>query len=183
MDWRWLKALLWVESGGPANPSWTKRPMQIGNPGDPAYRVLKAGQEGANLVLAPSLQADLKRQPIDSPTLNIRAGVGYVFVRMAMTEMASVPDATDACVHEYEVLPGDTFDRISKKVGTTLAVLQELNPEKTLLRPKDKVKFRKAKVERVIVGWRVINATSLAQRYNVGDPSYAAKLTFVMGLF
>lgn len=43
LDWQVVKAVVWVESGGPhkwegsklvANPVWTSRPMQIGNQGD-----------------------------------------------------------------------------------------------------------------------------------------------------
>lgn len=51
VDWLVIKAMLWIESGGPDNASWKTRPLQIGNPGDPAYAVLKAGKEGSDEIM------------------------------------------------------------------------------------------------------------------------------------
>ena len=51
VDWKLCKAVLWVESGGPSNAAWKGRVMQIGNPGDPAYAVVKAGKEGSALIM------------------------------------------------------------------------------------------------------------------------------------
>jgi hypothetical protein len=51
-DWRWFKAVLWIESGGPTSAAWKSRPMQIGNPGDPGYSILKKGTEGGGSHLA-----------------------------------------------------------------------------------------------------------------------------------
>ncbi|MFH7811484.1 MULTISPECIES: hypothetical protein [Acetobacter] len=38
LDWKIIKAMIWVETGGPDNPSWRSRPMQIGNTQDPGLK-------------------------------------------------------------------------------------------------------------------------------------------------
>ncbi len=35
-------------------------------------------------------------------------------------------------------------------------------------------------MEQVIVGWRTVTALNIAKRYNVGDPNYSRKLTYVI---
>lgn len=51
------------------------------------------------------------------------------------------------------------------------------------LKPGMKLKFRKARMQRVMTGWRELNPINVAQRYNVGDPNYAEKLNYVLNLF
>lgn len=79
VDWTLVKAMLWVESGGPRQACWKTRPMQIGNPGDAAYGVLKSGAEGSVPVMSPKLFNAIRTQSIDSPELNIRAAIAYLF--------------------------------------------------------------------------------------------------------
>ncbi|HLK62941.1 MAG TPA: LysM peptidoglycan-binding domain-containing protein [Bryobacteraceae bacterium] len=184
-DWTLFKALLWVESGGPGNPSWTKRVMQIGNPHDPGYKVLKGGTEGSSLVMSTQLASDIKRNSIDDPQLNIRAGIAYVYTRMAKFDTKSVDDPKDASDHSYTVLPGDSLEKIAAKVGTTVEVLGKMNPAaKRMIHPKQVLKFRKASMQRVIVGWRDFSTANLQTLYNGNrDPDYAAKLQYVLELF
>jgi hypothetical protein len=59
---------------------------------------------------------------------------------------------------------------------------KELNPSLKVIHPKDKVQYRKAKMQRQITGWRLLTAATLASRYNVGDSSYAEKLNYVKAL-
>ncbi len=178
VDWRWFKAVLWIESGGPTSAAWKSRPMQIGNPGDPGYSILKKGTEGADIILSDDLKGTLKSGSISQPKLS----VAYIFVRLANTEIASVTDTQDAAIHEYVVVAGDSFDKIAGKVGTTIEVLKQLNPSLKVIHPKDKVQYRKAKMQRQITGWRLLTAATLASRYNVGDSSYAEKLNYVKAL-
>jgi len=51
-----------------------------------------------------------------------------------------------------------------------------------VIHAKDKVQYRKAKMQRRITGWRLLSAATLAARYNVGDASYAEKLAYVKAL-
>lgn len=39
LDWKWVKTMIWVESGGPTNSAWTTRPIQIGNKNDKGWDV------------------------------------------------------------------------------------------------------------------------------------------------
>lgn len=99
LDWQMFKAVVWVESGGPKNPAWKSRPMQIENPGDPGHQTLLSGAEGADLIMSDQLKFDIKGD-INKPGLNIRAGMAYLVMRLAITEMRSVDDPRDKVVHE-----------------------------------------------------------------------------------
>lgn len=183
LDWKWIKAMIWVESGGPTSAAWTQRVMQIGNKDDAAYGVLKSGTEGAELIMTDQLKKDIQTLSIDDPKLNIRAGIAYLLVKLCETTMKSVQDGADKAVYEYIVVPGDSFAQIATRVGTTVDELQAQNPTLHVLHPKDKVKYRKAAIKRVIVGWRAANANSIAARYNGGgDLAYVEKLNYVWPL-
>jgi LysM repeat protein len=182
IKWTWIKAMVWVESGGPNNPAWNKRPMQIGNPGDPGYSALKREEGAAKIVIVVDdrLRTDISN--VNTPTVNIRIGIAYLISRLAKIEPRSILNDKDKKEYEYSVVAGDSFDRIAKKVSTTVEELQESNPniKPTLLKPKMKLKYHKASKEIVIVDWRPVTAATLYERYNQGDPLYAKKLTYVM---
>jgi len=81
LNWKWIKAMVRVESGGPTNPAWKTRPMQIGNPGDAGLGVLKRGEEGSNLIMDEKLKAGLAQ--INTPAVNIKAGTAYLLTRLS----------------------------------------------------------------------------------------------------
>ncbi|HLL55993.1 MAG TPA: LysM domain-containing protein [Myxococcaceae bacterium] len=182
VDWLLLKAMVWVESGGPKSKAWKTRPMQIGNSGDPGYSVVKNGQEGASLIMSTRLKSDIASGNINEPNLNIRAGIAYVFTRMAKFSHKSVVDQ-GAKPFTYKVVSGDNFAQIADKVGSTTEVLQSLNPGKKTLAIGDVITCRKASVQRVITGWLPFDTKTLAARYNIGDARYADKLDYVLSLF
>jgi len=182
LDWKVFKAMVWVESGGPSNPAWKARAMQIGNPGDPGYATLRDQKEAAPLVMSDQLKADLKSMNISDPKLNVRAGIAYAMTRLAQSVIKSVDEAS-APIQEYTVVPGDSFDKIAKAVGTTIPSLTALNPTARMIFPKQKLKYRKAGMQRVITGWRPFTTSTIAATYNVGDPKYKEKLDYVLALF
>ncbi len=49
-----------------------------------------------------------------------------------------------------------------------------------MIKPGEKLKYYKARVERVIIGWNTASASMIAKKYNVGDPKYSKKLTYVI---
>lgn len=183
VDWKFFRAVLWVESGGPANPAWNTRPMQIGNPGDKGYGVLKRGEEAAPAVMSDALKEDIRTGNISTPRLNVRAGIAYALTRHATSHIASVDDPRDTMVREHTVKAGNTLSGIAAAVGSTVPSLQKLNPAAQLLKPGQKIRYRKARMARVITGWLPVSAASLASRYNSGDPAYATKLEYVLALF
>ena len=156
--------------------------MQIGNAGDPGYRVLLNGEEGTNLIMSEVMKIDI-RGDINEPNRNVRAGIAYVLTRMVLTEVRSVDNSSDKALREYVVVAGDSLDSIASKTGTTVPSLQQLNPGTTVLRIGQKSSYRKASWQRVITGWRPFVSSVIAQRYNVGDPSYGSKLGYVLELF
>lgn len=180
LNWLLVKAIIWTESGGPENPSWKKRVMQIGNRTDPAYKVIQDGKEGSDLIMEPALRKDLHL--IDNPKVNIRVGLVYLFTRLAKFQYKSIPDPKDKKIYEYKVLKGDNLSVIANKVSTTLEELKNHNPTaKSMIKPDQILKYRKAKISQVIVGWRTISTAEIANRYNGGgDPDYKAKLNYVL---
>jgi LysM repeat protein len=181
-NWKMFKAMVWVESGGPHNVAWKMRPMQIGNLHDKGYPSLRNGDETAPLIMSDKLKEDIKGD-INQPQLNVRAGIAYALVRLTTSAIKSVDDPKDTTIHEYTVEKGDYFDNIAPKVDTTVASLQKLNPTAKVLKIGQKIKYRKASLQRVITGWRPLTTANLAKLYNHRDPHYMEKLDYVLALF
>jgi hypothetical protein len=180
LDWILIKAMVWVESGA-AHPEWSRKPMQIGVAGDPGLAALLGGKEGGDLILPPTWRKRLTMASARTlPAHNLRAGIGYLLMRLATFEYRSVDDP-DTRMYEVTIKPGDSLDRIAKAQGTTVEVLRKLNPDvSTMLRPGQVLKYRKASIRQVITGWRVANAAAIAARYNAGDANYVVKLDYVL---
>jgi hypothetical protein len=177
LDWKVVKAMLWVETGA-RSPKWRTRPMQIGNDGDPGLQSLLLGNEGGDLIVPPSMRPYLSIDGVKrQPTQNIRAGIGYLLMRMAKFGFKSIPDA-DARIHEVTAAPGDSLDRIAKAQGSTLDVMRKLNPSVNIVHAGDVLRYQKASIQRVITGWGSLSAGSIALRYNSGDPQYAKKFQY-----
>lgn len=182
VNWLFIKAMLWSESGGPSNKAWKTRPLQIGNTGDPAYAVLKSGAEGSDLIMSDALKSAIAKGSIDNPDINIKAGIAYLYTRMAVTNVVSVRDLKDTKEYEYQVVSGDSLEKISKTVGTTVFELKRLNPKASgVLKIGQKLKYVKAQMQRTIIRWRDFTADTIADRYNGGgDANYSAKLTYLI---
>ena len=183
VDWKLIKAMLWVESGGPKNAAWQSRPFQIGNKGDQAYTVLKQGSEGSALIMSEALAKDIKTKSIDLPELNVKAGIAYAFTRMAKFKEGSIIDE-DQKIYIATVVKGDSLDRIAHRVGTTVEVLKKFQGSAgTILKIGQEVQYQKAKLGKIISSWRTWDFATVADRYNGGgDLSYAEKLEYVSGL-
>jgi hypothetical protein len=177
-----FKALLLTESGGPSNFEWTCRPMQIGNPGDPGYDVLRDHAENSDVIMSHGLQRDIAIESIDHPILNIRAGIALVLTKAAHFTCRSELDHTDHRIHTHVVADGESLFQISQEEHTTVQELKERNPElsKTLRRGQT-LSFRRAHMVTEIVGWRDIDVYFLASRYNGdGDPEYPFKVSYLL---
>jgi hypothetical protein len=182
LDWQLVKAMTWVETGAWA-AEWKSRPMQIGVRGDPGLESLISGKEGGELILPPECRQRMNAASIRSdPALNIRAGIGYLLMRLANFKYRSVPDR-DTRIYEVIVASGDSLERIAKTQKTTVDTLREMNPGTHTLHAGHKLKYRKAAIQRVITGWGFVNTGSIARNYNGGgDSSYEAKLDFALEL-
>jgi hypothetical protein len=183
LDWRLIKAMLWTESGA-LSSEWKTKPMQIGVPGDPGLSSFLSAGEGGELILPPRWQGRLTVGSVRSmPSHNIRAGIGYLLMRMANFEFQSVLAADARSVLEVTVKPGDSLATIARAQGSTPEIMRKLNPTSIVLRPGQTLKVQKGSVQRVITGWRQITTDQIARRYNGGgDPNYAKKLDYAIGL-
>lgn len=185
IDWKVVKAMIWVESGA-NSPAWSTAPMQIGVPGDPGLGVLQRGDNGSNLIMSTDLANRVKntQKVTTDSNLNVQAGTAYLLTQMSKSDIKSVVD--DTAVLTYTVVAGDNLEKIAKKVGSTVDNLKDQNPGAgAMIHPKDVLKYQKATMKRQIVGWRDFTVMgNIADRYNGGgDPDYAAKLVYVLDLF
>lgn len=183
LDWRLIKAMLWVETGA-KNRDWKTMPMQIGVPGDPGLTALLSGKEGGELILPLAWQSRLSAGTVRSlPIHNIYAGIGYLLMRLATFDIASVVDPRSTGPYNLTVQAGDSLAKIAKAQGSTIDILKRLNGPSLFLKPGQILKVEKGSIKRVISGWRAISTTMIAQRYNGGgDPLYAKKLDFAFTL-
>ncbi|MES2741149.1 MAG: LysM domain-containing protein [Pseudomonadota bacterium] len=182
LDWLIIKTMMWVETGA-GNEQWNSKPMQIGVAGDPGLTSLLSGKEGGDLILPPNLKAVLTIASVRTiPAHNIRAGIGYLLMRMATFENRSVL-SRDLKIYVISVKAGDSYEKIAKANGTTIEVLKKFNPMATVLRTGQTLKYQKSSIQRVITSWRHISTTLIAQRYNGGgDSFYANKLDYALVL-
>lgn len=180
LDWLQIKAMLWTETGA-GSPEWKIKPLQIGVPGDAGMMALLGDREGGDLIMPPAYRSGTNSGMIrTSPVHNIRAGIGYMLMRMAKYAFQSIREPGSK-IEEVKVGPGDTLERIAKNNGSTVEVVRELNPRATVLHKGDVIKFQKAKTTKVVTGWRPINHSNIARLYNGGgDDAYVRKLDFVM---
>jgi len=190
LDWHYIKAILWVETGA-GSQAWRTKPMQIGNAGDPGLKALltdkndKKYYEGGDLVMPPGLKEKLQLGLAKTkPEYNIRAGIGYLLMRMKHYKYISV--ITDNKIHTVEVKPGSNSSLIAKEQNTTIFVLEKLNPKINInnIRPGMVLRYQKASMQYVITGWQSISAALIKELYNTkeGDPDYKRKLDYVWPL-
>jgi len=181
LDWQLIKAMTWVETGAQSS-EWTKKPMQIGVANDPGLSSLLSGKEGGEVVLPPAWVKEIGLASVrTNPAHNIKAGVGYLMMRMAYFENKSMI-VTPLLPYEVIVKPGESLESIARREGSTVDILKELNPDaRKMIFPKQKLKVRKGSIQKVISGWREITTVTVAQRYNGGgDPKYREKLDYAL---
>jgi len=180
LDWQLIKAMAWVETGA-GDPLWASNPMQIGMYDDPGLDGLLSGKEGGDLILPASIKSRLTRANARAvPAYNIRAAIGYLLMRLANFSMQSVPD-TDRRTYEISVKPGDSLDKIARQQGSTTDTLRTLNPGIGTLRPGQVLKYQKAAIRKVIMGWKPMTTANVGRLYNTKAPEiYAKKLDYAL---
>lgn len=117
-----------------------------------------------------------------SPQMNIRAGTAYLLMRMARFDVGTVPDDKDHKVYEIVVKAGDSLDKLARTNGSTVDTLKKLNPGVFVLKPGQTLKYKKAAIQKIIVGWNMVTTSAIATRYNVGDVAYAKKLDYCLAV-
>lgn len=183
LDWRLIKAMIWVETGV-LRTEWNKRPIQIGNFGDPGMATILSGREGSALVIPPSIRRGLTAYKIQNdPIANIQAGVGYLLTKCARYGTATIMDPNDSKQYDHTVKPHDTLSKIAAECGTTVELLRNMNKDASVLRPTQVMHYKKASIKPIITGWTRITTSVIATRYNGGgDPKYREKLEYCLSL-
>lgn len=135
------------------------------------------------MILPPVWKGQLTISSVrSSATYNIRAGIGYLLMKMANYSYQSV-SGSDTKVYQVMVKQGDSFDKIAKAQGSTIEILYKLNPRARVLRPGQALNCQKASVRRVITSWQTISTTFISKHYNGGrDMLYAKKLDYALSL-
>jgi hypothetical protein len=182
LDWQLIKAMLWVETGADKD-LWKSNPMQIGMYNDPGLKALLSGKEGGELILPktwlPKLTASSARA---IPAHNIRAGIGYLLMRLASFATKSVLDP-DSNIYDVTIKDKDSFEKIAKAQGSTVEVMKTLNPAVTILFPGKVLRYQKASMKKVIIGWKPVTTANIAAYYNSGgDTLYTKKLDYALSL-
>ena len=185
LDWRLIKAMLWVETGPYAERNlWYSKPMQSANHHDLGWpEMMRSGnRDRMHLIVPPNLRGAVA-SPNLTPRDNIVAGVAYLLYSAAETGPKTVIDKQD--VKTVTVARGDSLYLIARQVGTTEPVLKDMNSRMTLfpLQPGMKLTYSPAKTIVSILGWRPINPQSTYRLYN-GHPGtdYGNKVQFLYDL-
>lgn len=181
-DFKIIKAMLWTESGGPDNPSkaWATKPLQIGVPGDPGLGALLSKTEHGDLILPLALKSSITVLTAKSdPKTNIQAAIGYLLMRHAKFAFVNVEDGA-SMPFDYIVRSGDNLEKIARRNATTVEEIRKLNPKKSgILKPKDVLRLRNARMEWQVSGWAPVTTGSAETLYNGGgDKVYADKLNY-----
>lgn len=101
---------------------------------------------------------------------SIYGGIGWLLHKAAIYDERIVEEGD---IIEYEIKKGDSFCKIANKNGSNLATLEKYNPgiNSKNLQIGQKIKFRKAKTETYIKGWK--NLEIAVEAYNGGGtPGY-----------
>ncbi|WLI88542.1 LysM domain-containing protein [Massilia sp. R2A-15] len=146
-------------------------------------RALLSDKEGGTLIIPDEYKDKLTIATVAStPRMNICAGVGYLLMRLATYAIATVPYERDKKTYEVAVKAGDSIDRIARANSTTIDTIKSLNAGIHTLHAGQTLKYRKAAVQKIIVRWSMAPPSTIASRYNIGDPDYARKLEYCLAV-
>ncbi|MBI4749435.1 MAG: LysM peptidoglycan-binding domain-containing protein [Acidobacteria bacterium] len=184
LDWKIIKAMIWVESSGPSWQSrytgvkpapafYGPRPIQFGNSGDPGLSVIRDGAEHSHLISSTELRNELKK-PMNAE-LCIRGGVALVFHYAAIYENTRIIDSQE--VRQDTVRKKDTLSKIAARNRTLVEEITQTSKisENTTLQQGQTVWFRPAHREWILNGWKAWWVA--VTKYNGGgDPYYLSKV-------
>lgn len=158
--------------------------MQIGVPGDPGLKALLSDQEGGEIILPTFWKNRLTSGTVKTlPSHNIRAGVAYLLMRLAIFEIKSVVDPSSSGPYNVTVKAGDSFFKIAQTQGSTVDILKGLKRASSTLKAGQILSVEKGAMKRVVSNWRTISTTTITQRYNGGgDLLYSQKLEYAFSL-
>ena len=186
LDWKFIKALNWVESGPQApGHAWYKRPMQIGNKGDGGLHDLLTTPQG-KLIMPLQFKVGMTEAAAkENPKLNIIAGTAYLLRRLANFNLVFDPISFDKKSEVTPIVDGKgiigTIDP-----STTTRVMDPLTHESIPVDQKHRRAVHsvhaahapKPKAHLGIIGWKILSSEFAMNAYNKGDGNYADKMDF-----
>ncbi|HEY1744769.1 MAG TPA: hypothetical protein VGG18_16490 [Granulicella sp.] len=194
LNWLLVKAMCWTETG-PGSQEWATKPAQIGvikgNVTDPGLADLLSGKPKSQLILPPEyapggpLQITLANTR-QIPEFNVRAGIGYLLLKAAITSKLSVLPPEVPFSH-YTAVARDNFSVIGGKVHTTVDELLRDNPnpgkpsQPRPIFPGNDVLYKPAAEH--ITGWKTIDAAFAASSYNIKNVAlYTTRIAYCLSI-
>src|SRR5262249_37800231 len=178
LDWRRVKAMLWVEVKGPDDSrdpnEWLVWPMQIGRRKvDPGMNAVKYGRENTDRYVPAELRNKLQRQHMTAE-LNIRAGIAYLYDR-AIASWKTLWKIDDPAVRTYKIEKGDTLEGLARRLHTTVGELLQANglDKEAKLKLGKPLRYRLA---HEVPQWRDWPTASFLYNSGRNDPDYGNKV-------
>jgi hypothetical protein len=182
-----IRAIIITEAGSflHRDNAFKYDPMQIANPGSYAVKTLGNREEHTNLIGDFANLKGKRKTPrdkkgeLDYSNTNMTAedsiegGVGWLFHKAAIYDERVIEEGP---LIEYKVKSGDSFWKIAEENDSTEETLRKYNPKVVPenIKKGQKVKFKKARKEMYISGWR--DWKTAVHRYGDQTPNYIEKV-------
>ena len=178
LDWKKVKAMLWVESGAANIATWPFNPMQIGKNGDPGLKDVLTSSHG-KIILPKEYATVLNMSNVtQNGNLNIQAGIGYLLRRLANFHMVPDPPKTPSpLVPSSTKTPPNTLGPLAtpKPSDAHKSSAKHHHPAKH----HSPAKKHPVPVHLKITSWKTFSFPWVASTYNNhGDGNYADKLQY-----
>ncbi len=180
--WQLIKAVLWVEGGGPGQTCWNTQPMQIGWLNDPGIiDVLTKPHIG--LVTPPDIRRRFGMAAIkEDPEVNIQAGISLLHLKLALF---SQKPRTMPTLSSMEQIGTETIT--TRRATEALSRLEVPSTSDWQRSPHHLKHHRSIHLEGLVTesyisAWLPFCPVTVYQRYNIGDGAYASKLEYCMEL-
>lgn len=158
--WQLIKAVLWVEGGGPSFPDWKSQPMQIAWLTDPGILDV-LHHPWIEVVTPPEVRRNFGMASIKTvPEVNIQAGLSLLHLKLA--------------VMGHRLKASKPIDRPMPGATKPPAAPGGFSSRPPVHGPHA--------MEPCVQAWLPFCPVTLYQRYNVGDGAYARKLEYAMEL-
>ena len=178
--WSLIKAVLWVEGGGPRYDAWKTQPMQIGWKTDTGI-VDVLTQDHIGTVTPPDIRRNFSMTSIKTaPEVNIQAGLALLHLKLATFSRRPKLGAGTPPPQAAAFRAASGIATIGESVRQMSGVHSRPGLKSGSPPPKAK---HNGVTEAYVSAWLPFHPVVLYQKYNIGDGAYARKLEFCMSLF
>lgn len=179
LDWRYVKAMMWLESGGPdySPQGWKTNPMQLSaRAGDHGLDVMRVGGEHTDLLISRDQSVRIKKiHKISTPADSFEFGILWLYRKAFQVNLVEITDSPE--IRTHIVAPHEILSKIAKTEETTEeSLLRESRLTKEQgdhLRIKQVLHFKKAHREYQISGWQTWK-DAIIDYNGGGNPNYGS---------